>query len=307
MGLITINNDRLRLSIVPALGAGIADFSVFGPGKFHYPIMRRAAQDETNPSALASFLLAPWCNRIAGAAFDFGGKKHTLRASGSDGSAMHGDVRARPWTILDRSPISARLRFDSREHEGVNWPWPFVSHVRYELSATALIIELSVTNAGDQSMPAGCGHHPYFSRRLWNDGDVLAVRAPVSGRYPLNKAIPVGPPAADALTKRLVTLQPWTEDALDDVFAGFDGKTGAELRWPASGVTLSVKSSAELGHLVLYSPHADPKTKGPMPFVALEPVSQVNNALNLSAGGGTVVLQAGQTLSTRCEMTVKID
>ncbi|MGQ0628442.1 MAG: aldose epimerase family protein [Phycisphaerales bacterium] len=304
MSLITLTSERLRLSIMPSLGAGVADFSLMGPGKFAHPLMRRAAHDETNPSALGSFLLAPWCNRIAGAAFTFEGQTHTLRASGSDGSAMHGDVRARAWTILDRSPVSARLEFDSRLHESVNWPWPFVAQVRYDLDGLSMSIMLNVTNAGGSNMPAGCGHHPYFARRLFSDQDELHVRAGVTGRYPLQKAVPSGLPVADALTTRLAALAPWTPAALDDVFAGFGGT--AELRWPASGVSLHVKSSPELGHLVLYSPHADASKPSPLPFVALEPVTQVNNALNLAGSPGTVVLAPGQTLSTRCDFTVAL-
>jgi len=313
MGVITISNDRLRLAVLPHLGAGIADFSILGPGKFHHALMRRAAPDETNPSALGSFLLAPWCNRIAGAVFTFQGKKFALKASGSDGSAMHGDVRARPWRILDRSPNSARLEFDTTADgvRDVNWPWPFKSEVRYELSATGLTIDLSVTNLGDTAMPAGCGHHPYFARKLWSDRDEVQLRAAVTGRYPLSKAIPTGPHAADRLCQRMATLAAFPAESLDDVFAAGTATAGAcaELHWPASGVTLSMTSSKEFGHLVLYSPPVDAArpAAGFLPFVAVEPVSQVNNALNVSGNVGTVVLAPGGTLSTTFTLGVKID
>jgi aldose 1-epimerase len=313
MALITMQNERLRLTVDTNLGAGITDFSVLGPAKFQHPLMRRAAPEETNPSALSSFLLAPWCNRVGGARFTFEGKEVVLRASGSDGSAMHGDVRSRRFAILDRSPYSARLEFDSRRAENVNWPWPFVVQVRYEVGAASVSVDLNVTNAGASPMPAGCGHHPYFPRRLWDDRDVLELRAPVAGRYPLVKALPTGPAQADELTKRLATRQAFPAESLDDVFGGFGGE--AELRWPASGVSLTMKCSANFGHLVLYSPFVDAKRPSPLSFVAVEPVTQVNNALNISGagggagggvGGGTVVLQPGETLRTRVDFHVAV-
>ncbi|MBL8759041.1 MAG: hypothetical protein JNK35_11485 [Phycisphaerae bacterium] len=306
MGLISMESARLRLSIDPALGAGIADFSLLGPGKYAYPLMRRAAPGETNPSSLGSFFMAPWCNRIAGARFVFEGQERALSPTTPEGMAQHGDVRRRAWTILDRSPMSAHLELDSRRCEKVNWPWPFVCRARYELTDAALELDLSVTNAGTEAFPAGCGHHPYFARRLWDDRDVLQIRAPVAGRYPLEKGVATGPapPRPDPIATRLATWNTVPDEHLDAVFGGFAGT--AELRWPESGVTLRITASPEMGHLVVFAPRADPAKPGALPYVAVEPQTQVNGALNLPGqpGTGTVVLQPGQTLQTRCRFEV---
>ncbi len=300
MGLITLESARLRLAIDPALGAGIVDFSLAGPGKYFYPLMRRASPGETNPSSLASFFMAPWCNRIDGAKFMFGGKERALTPTTAEGMAQHGDVRRRAWTILDRSPMSAHLELDSRRCERMNWPWAFVCRARFELTASALELDLSVTNVDAEAFPAGCGHHPYFARRLWDDRDVLEVKAPVSGRYPLNKGVATGPAVPEMVTARLRELAAVPDEHLDAVFGGFGGV--AELRWPASGVTLRMKASPEMGHLVVFAPRADAAKPTPLPYVAVEPQTQVNGALNLpdQAGTGTVVLAPGATLATRC-------
>ncbi len=304
MGLITLDADRLRLSIDPDLGAGIADFSLLGPSKFYYPLMRRAAADETNPSSLSSFFMAPWCNRIAGARFVFAGRERVLKATNPDGVAQHGDVRRRPWTVLDRSPRSASLELDSRTCDNVNWPWAYLCRCRYELTPTTLDLELSVKNIDSEAFPAGCGHHPYFVRRLWNDHDALQVRAHVSGRYPLAKGVATGPAVEDHLTRHLRELRTVPDEHIDTVFAGFGGQ--AELHWPASKVTLRMKASANLGHLVLFTPHVETAASSPLSFVAVEPQSQVNGALNLpdQAGVGTVVLQPGETLATLCRFEI---
>lgn len=311
MPLIQLNADRLRLAINPQVGASIADFSIQGPAKYAYPIMRRAAPDESNPSAYGSFFMAPWCNRIAGGRLRFGGKEHALRCNGSDGSAQHGDVRDRPFALLDRTPHSARLEFDSRhstQGAAVNFPWPFVVRARYELSPSALEIELAVHNVGDSPMPAGCGHHPYFMRRLWSEHDALNVRCPVRGRFPLAKGIPNGPAAPDDLARRLGTLQPAPEELIDAVFDGFTGH--ATLHWPASGVAVEFACSSNLGHLVFFTPVSDGPSASPLPFIAVEPSSQVNNGFNLMAEGkadtGSVVLGPGEALTTTMRLTVAV-
>ncbi|MGD9690286.1 MAG: hypothetical protein AB7K52_12870 [Phycisphaerales bacterium] len=303
MGLITIESARLRLSVDPEVGAGIADFSALGPGKLFYPVMRRAAPGETNPSSLASFFMAPWCNRIAGARFNFGGSERVLRPTTADGNTQHGDVRKRAWTILDRTPMTARLRFDSREAEEVNWPWAFSCEARYELTDGALELELMVRNEDREAFPAGCGHHPYFVRRLWNDADVLQIKAGVRGRYALSKGCATGPAEPDALSGRLATAGPAPDTHTDAVFDGFGGL--AELHWPASRATLRIRASANMGHLVVFVPHADPSTPSPLPYVAIEPQTQVNGGLNLlgdrgASYTGTVVLEPGSALATTC-------
>lgn len=306
MGLITLESQRLRLTIDPKVGAGIVDFSVLGPGKLHYPLMRRAAPGETNPSSLGSFFMAPWCNRIAGAKFLFAGRERVLTPTTADGNAQHGDVRKREWAILDRSPNSARLELDSARCEKVNWPWAFVCRCRFELTASAMELELSVTNTDKEAWPAGCGHHPYFPRRLWNDRDEVRVKATVSGRYPLSGGCATGPAVNDPLVKTLAAGDALPDAHIDGVFAGFGG--AAEIHWPASNATLTMKASANMGHLVLFTPHADGKSGTPLPYIAVEPQTQVNGGLNLHGNGagytGTVILQPGETLSTRCTFEI---
>jgi aldose 1-epimerase len=312
MGLITLQEDRLRLSIDPALGAGITDFSLSGAAKWWYPLMRRAAPGETNSSGLASFLLAPYSNRIANARFRFGGREVALKPTTPEGFTIHGDVRSRAFAILDRSPISARLKFDSRHapNGDVNWPWPFACEVRYELDGPALVIDLSVTNLGDSPMPAGCGHHPYFPRRLLDDRDTLHLRCPVRTFYPLKNGIPTSNPnTTDPILAHLAELRPVRPGHFDGVLGGFAGR--AELLWDKSRVRLTIDSSENLGHLVLFTPHESPDSDRPLPFVAVEPVTNVNDGFNRAAAGeagtGVVTLAPGQSLSTTCRFTVSVE
>lgn len=306
---ITISNPRLRLTIDPALGAGIADFSIAGPAKGWYPLMRRAAPGETNPSNLACFTMVPYSNRVRDARFVFDGRTHQLKPTSALGVspvvAQHGDVRARPWTILDRSPLSARLAFASRDHEQVNFPFAFSSVIRYELRDDRLLIDLSVTNDDAQAMPAGCGLHPYFPRTLTRHDDAVTVRVPCAHEYPLIDGLPTGAPSPTPLVEHFKHTGPLPAAPVDTVFGGFSGE--ATIAWPQSGVSLTIRTSPNLGHVVLFAPHAG---GGPLPYFAVEPVTNVNDGFNLFARGeqgtGTQVLQPGESLTACYALHVNV-
>ena len=299
MGRIVIEQDRLRLEIDPALGAGIADFSIQGPDSAWWPIMRRAPLRPAHFNEMACYLLAPWSNRIAGARFEFAGRTHALTPDWPDGTAIHGLVKDKPWRILDRSPFSARLAFDSGA--GTRYPFPFACVARYEIVDRALVCDLSVQNSGDAAMPAGCGFHPFFRRRLWEDEECL-VTCRVAGRYPAEGQIPTGPAVPDAVTVRLAEPRPLGALELDDVFDGF---TGAAIGWPRAGVRAVFETSPALGHAVVYAPV---RAGSPLPFFCLEPVSMANDGFNGlargEAGTGVALLAPGQSLAVRWTLRI---
>jgi aldose 1-epimerase len=304
MRRIVLESERLRVEVLPALGAGLSDFSVRGPGGAWSPLMRRAVSRPAHWNDLACYLLAPWSNRIAGAAFTFGGTRRVLRANWPDGTAIHGDVGAREWRVVDRSPESACLRVEAREAAGRNWPWAYAADVRYEVRGGIFRAALGVTNLDESPMPAGLGFHPYFAKVLWSVRDDVRVRVPNAGRYPATGMIPTGPAVMEEASRRLAAGGPLGDLELDDVFAGFTG--GAEIEWPSSGVTAAWRCSPEAGHAVVYTPvHAG----SPGAHFCLEPVTMVNDGFNRmargQAGTGVRVLGPGERLGVWWEMAVR--
>ena len=330
--MLTLSTPLLRLSLAPHLGAGIADLSLRGPSGFFFPLMRRAAPDETNASLLASFFMLPWVNRIRAGTFPFSGRNHTINTNTADGMAQHGDVRKRPWSLTSHTDTSATLDFDSRAFTGadaVNWPWSFSSRAIYTLTPSptggTLRIDLSLRNTDTSPFPAAVGHHPYFARTLWDASDNLHLSMPVAARYPLRDGCAIAPAAPDDLSRHLRTLARIPNQHIDAVFAANPPNppnpaalaspeaNTALLHWPASAVQLRIRASANLAHWILYAPHARPDDAAhpsPLSFIAVEPQSQVNDALNLVAATGdpttgTITLNPGEALSTRCEFDVE--
>jgi aldose 1-epimerase len=81
--------------------------------------------------------------------------------------AIHGVTVDRPWQVLDAGPATAALAcaFDSR------WPWPGGARCEIRLEPDGLEARLEV-HADREPMPAWCGWHPWFSRRLGRGADV---------------------------------------------------------------------------------------------------------------------------------------
>ena len=300
MGRILIESGGLHLELDPVLGAGIAEFSM-KRGDALCPLMRRSSSTPTGFNDLACYLLAPWSNRIADGRFRWRAREHQVRPDWPDGTAIHGLVKDRPWRIIDRSPLTATLEFDSRAEAGLAFPWPFRAVVRYALSEDTLSVSLSVRNEarnGDP-MPAGLGFHPFFPRALAEQQDQVSIRYSGRGRYPARGMIPTGPAAPDDVTLHLASDRPLEELALDDVFLG--SANGATITWPASGVRLVYSCSPTLSHAVIYTGLAD--------AFCFEPVTMVNDGFNLAELGwpqtGVAGLRPGTSLSA--EWSLRID
>ena len=309
MRAIEIESDVLRLVVLPELGAGVAELALRDPKGNWCPLWRKSPENPTYFNQLASYVLAPWSNRIPNGHFTFAGKPYQIAPNWPDETAIHGDANHRAWQILDRSPVSARLELVVKDLKAANWPWPTRTRVRYEVLGGVLTTDLEVTNLGEVPMPAGLGFHPFFNRKLWDARDRFELRAKNTGRYPAEGMIPTGPARMDAASSQLVRGGELGTLELDDVFAGFDGR--AEMVWPASGVRARYECSPELSHLVIYAPLANPGdvSSGPGDIVCIEPVSMVNDGFNRMAKGdemtGVRVLGPGETLAVRWAMSVE--
>lgn len=276
MSIIAIESETLRVGILPELGAGMTDLSMRTRGDAWVPLMRPTPVGPTWFNSLACYHLAPWSNRISQAWFRYGGRERTLRPDWPDGSAIHGDAKARPWRLLDRSPNSARFAYHSRESKDTNWPWRYGTQVRYELRGQSVRIELTLRNEGSQPFPAGLGFHPFWQRRVLGEEAVITLRT--KGRYPADQMIPTGPAVRDALSEGLCAGQTLGNVELDEIFAGFDGN--ARIAW--GPVHVDYECSPDLGHAVIYAYAADGQ---PGDFFCLEPVTMLNDGFKLKGKG----------------------
>lgn len=118
------------------------------------------AAEEIRP-AYRGAVLAPWPNRVADGAYDFGGTTHQLPLSEpARHNALHGLVAWVPWTLLERSADRVVLGYQLFPQDG--YPFRLDLTVSYVLSVDGLTTRLTALNAGVDEAPYGCAPHPYL-------------------------------------------------------------------------------------------------------------------------------------------------
>ncbi|MCC5785502.1 MAG: hypothetical protein JJU33_02235 [Phycisphaerales bacterium] len=299
MSRIFIETERLRLALLPGLGAAVGGLWRRTEDGSWTPILRPTPENPSSFLETSMYLLAPWSNRVRDGRFQFGGREHRLGIDWpQEGCAIHGLVKSRPWEILERTPVSAWLQTDSRwwpesEEEGEA---PFVDHfharVGYELTDNSMAVRLELRHVGSVTMPCGIGFHPHFAAPA---GTML--RCGVEARYPAERCLPIGPPAEDEITEHLRRGVPVEPISLDNCFIG--SADGATITGLQGGVRLSCSRS--LTHTVIYAPGTGED------FVCVEPVTMANDGFNLLGKGwhdGVRELKPGDTLIASMNITL---
>lgn len=292
---VTLDSGRLRVTVAPERGGSLLAFSLLR-GDDRVDLIPDATAAGARPS---SWLMLPYSNRVRDGRFSFEGREHRLRSMKNH--AIHGDVRNRPWSVVEQSPTSLVLAFDSREAPDFDWPWPIRARAAIDVGRDALVQTITLENRGETTMPAGFGWHPYFRRFLTREGEPVELAFRATGIHPDTNAdgLPDGPTVPLSERFDFSRRKPVAADGLDACFAGFDGR--AELAWPESHVRLLFECSPNATHLVCYAP-AD------RPVIAVEPAANANDGVNLLASGATdsgiIPLAPGATLEASFTLRV---
>lgn len=290
-----LENDFWQVGILPETGASIA-FGRVKIGSSWVDVMRPTAEEDYgNPSNCSSFLLIPWSNRIRDAHFRFRGVDYTLQASGKDGTAMHGDVRRRPWRVVSSNRTSIALTFDSTMHENVNFPFKFSALAKYMLNDRDFVMQITLRNIDQQPFPAGFGHHPYFVKT-----PEVALELPYDRQFELVNSMPTGPsvpilPRIDFRQRRVLG-----DTVMDDQLTGRQDEKPSRLIY--ENVEIAMYSDAIFEHMIAFAPPGKP-------FYAIEPVTNANDGFNLYdqdiAGTGVFVLEPSEAKSGNVRLRIE--
>ncbi len=304
--LHVLQNEFLRLEVLPALGGKLSSLSLAGAG-----------------GELLQAPLKPYAARTPDMPFDKGdgsGWDECLPSIGpctvpyGDGKTGriedHGDFWRLPFTVTEASGTTLQMRAD-----GVSLPLAFKRNLKLE--GPVLHLEYEVRNTGDARVPYGWSTHPLFAvepgDRIHLPGSVKEVTAQASA----NGRLRVGRHS-----------WPMTENALDgeplDLSVALDNHAGVGdklvLPAPAEGwaalerktlrtrltLRFDPKEAPVLGLWICYGgwPSAPDAKKGYT--VALEPCNLPVDSLtdSLAQGGGSF-LEAGEARhwSLRLEVT----
>ncbi len=164
-----LQGDGLEVEVLPELGARIHRLRVFG-----HDLMRTPDDPATHladPFYWGGYHMLPWTNRITPGPTRVGSRTVDLAVNFKDGTAIHGRHYVTPWEVDDLGSYSV-----SGGGDETGWPWPYAGSVEIRVDGSSIHLRHSVTNLGDDPMPAGVGIHPWF-------------RTPVDVRIPARVAI----------------------------------------------------------------------------------------------------------------------
>ncbi len=295
--ILHIENECIRVAVDKEIGASVTDFS-FRRGDAWIPIMR-PAPEPLERSSFANFVMAPYSNRILDGRFRYNDTDFQLRKS--EKHAIHGDVRDRPWRLVEQQSERLTLAFDSRRIEEFNFPFQMAADLSYEIRGSEFRSELCITNLDSRVMPAGGGFHPYFLRSLAGADEEVELKFSAEAVFDYEGELPF----TDTLLKPLPARFDFSQrkplvEGLDHGYANWDGK--AEMYWPKSGVQLQIEADATVKHLILYTPAGESS-------FAFEPVSNSTDGFNQLdrgiSGTGVAELEAGQSLTIAYSITLK--
>ena len=156
--MIALSAGAWTATLRPEVGGAVASLRCEG-----VPILRDMAEGARHPLDSACFPMVPYCNRIAGGQFAWGGRDVRLAPNlAPQRHPLHGTGWLRPWRTIRHDRATALLE---DEYDGLGeWPWPYRAHQFVTLDEVGCTIRLMVENRAVQPAPMGLGLHPYFRR-----------------------------------------------------------------------------------------------------------------------------------------------
>jgi aldose 1-epimerase len=281
--MIELRAGSLRCELHPALGGAVA-----GLWMDEQPVLRSTPAARLASARLAGcYPLVPFSNRIGQASLVWQGTQHPLiRNNGDEPHAIHGVGWQREWSVLDSGDTSAMLAYEHAADAA--WPFAFDCSHTFRLTSRGLEMTLAMTNQSGQPAPAGLGWHPYFVKRPGS-----RIQFAASGRWEMGPdKLPTERKPSTGLAADCASLD------VDHCYDGWDGTV--HLR----DAVMQVRVRSELTRVVVF-------TNGTRDYVAVEPVSHVNNAVHLYAAGvsgaelGLRVLQPGESMMA--QMTIEAE
>jgi aldose 1-epimerase len=288
---LELHAANTRVLICPDIGGAIARYT------FRDTDVLRRAPDAAIADRLVRqmgcYPLVPYSNRIGDGRLVVGKEVFALRPNFSpEPHAIHGFGWQHAWRTGNHSATSLALNLV--HVPDMDWPFACEASQQFRLDGDTLTVALSVRNTDARAMPVGLGFHPYFTltpglrlqtewKSVWKMGE---DKLPVA-------QVPV---PADADFSQLRPVEGWK---IDHCFSGW--KRHALLDYPSHRVTLS--ASEPCSNIVVYAPNDG---RG---FIAMEPVSNTNNAFAMAARGvtdtGMRMLAPGETFTV--SMAIAVD
>ncbi len=278
-------------AILPQYGAMLHAFRLLLGGKPVNVIDNYNSAEHLEKELSASFKssrLSPFVCRIPQGKYVFDGKEYEFQHKFIDGSAIHGLLYDKPFTVMaesaDEGKASVTMQYNYQK-EDAGYPYYYRCEVQYTLKADNLLqIQSTVSNLSDTVIPVADGWHPYFQLGGKIDDWLMNFHADAILEFDDN-LIPTG---------RLLPYHTFNEPKhicnleLDNCFLLKKDYTGPACRLvnPANQLTLSFFPDAAYPYLQIYTP---PRRNS----IAIENLSAAPDSFNNKMG--LLLLSAGDS------------
>lgn len=289
---VTLTTPQSSLEISPEHGGSIIHFQVNMGGEIR-PVIQPIITPEHIPNC-GSFPLVPFSNRIKNGQFHWNGKDIQLPINmPPTPHAIHGSGWQNPWQVVEQSDNQLTIEY---RNQCPSWPFDFVATQTFELQEHSLIVRSTLQNLSDESMPAGLGSHPYFTR---------TTDTRISADLPDMWAVDEQCLPTDVVQSVFATNNPINinQHILDNAFMNLGSNAGvaATVIWPEWQTQATLSTSDNCRFLVIFSPENED-------FVCVEPVTHCTDAFNKYQQGeadtGIQILEPKAILKTEMKITV---
>jgi aldose 1-epimerase len=233
---LVFGGDELSVTVLPGAGARLHRLDAFGVNLLRTPPDTR--QHHRDPFFWGAYHMAPWCNRLDCTLTPFGSQVVDLRPNFADGTAIHGQVFAKPWVVDDDGACTV-------DGGGEGWPWTYRLRLGITVDGASLQLAYELTNTSADPMPAGVGLHPWFRKPA-------QVRIPAARVFPANAATT---PLPDPVTGSFDLRGQGSELApdVDGTWVDLDSPD-VEVTWPGAGVAAALRIDGETQVVVAANP-----------------------------------------------------
>ncbi len=303
LSLVWLINKKAgsEVAILPEFGALLHAFKIKTPGGFvnvveNYNDLAQAKNEISR--SFKSAKLSPFPCRIPDGKYSFEGKTFVLHNRFTDGSAIHGLLYNKPFSVThemaDEKMATVSLQyFYCKDDAG--YPYNYKCNVKYSLhDEHTLDIQTIVSNESDHIIPIADGWHPYF--QLGGVIDDWQMHFDAEAMVEFNeKLIPTG---------KLVNYDAFNEPVkigstfLDNCFLlkQKNGQPACEIFNPSNKLKISFFPDITYPYLQIFTP---PHRKS----IAIENLSSAPDCFNNKIGLLLLKPRHSQTFTVRYQLS----
>ena len=297
----TISGHATRIAVLPRMGANLVSFQMDGREFIHFDAPRVLAD---SGQMTGCFHMFPTPCALDKGRYVFQGREVVQQKRG-EVISNHGLLRDETFAITKTdTELTAWLEWGEGDAVYEGFPWAGRVEIRYRLIARGLEVRFAFENRGDSPAPVGYGIHPFWQFTC-DRADAL-VKVPAEYRLALDNYVDQNPTGelipVEGTKYDLRDYRPLAGLFIDDVFWPRPESEQAAVAFPGEGpfgaaqgeLRVKIEASANMRHLVCYSPEA-------RPFVCIENLTSAPDAQNLYAKGfeelsGLTIVEPGERM-----------